>query len=60
MAARLLTAVTPEFPKMPECSNRMVTLDVVIGEDGRVRSHKAVAGFEEYKPSASGSQTVDM
>jgi len=52
MAARLLTSVTPESPKMPKCSNRMVTLDVVIGEDGKVRSLKAVAGFEEFKQSA--------
>jgi hypothetical protein len=53
MAARLLTSVTPESPKMPKCSNRMVTLDVVIGEDGRVRSIKDVDGFEEFKKSAT-------
>lgn len=52
MAARLLTTVTPESPKMPKCSNRMVTLDVVVGEDGKVQSLKAVAGFEEFKQSA--------
>jgi Gram-negative bacterial TonB protein C-terminal len=52
MAARLLTSATPESPKMPKCSNRMVTLDVVIGDDGRVRSLKALSGFEEFKKSA--------
>jgi hypothetical protein len=52
MAARLLTSVTPESPKMPKCSNRMVTLDVVIGDDGSVRSLKALGGFEEFKQSA--------
>jgi hypothetical protein len=41
MAARLLTTVTPETQTMPKCSNRMVTLDVVIGEDGRVSSLRA-------------------
>ncbi len=52
MAARLLTTVTPEAPAMPKCSNRMVTLDVVIGEDGKVRSLKVLGGFEEFKQSA--------
>lgn len=52
MAARLLTKVTPEALAMPKCSNRMVTLDVVIGEDGKVRSLKALGGFEEFKKSA--------
>jgi Gram-negative bacterial TonB protein C-terminal len=52
MAARLLTAATPESLKMPKCSNRMVTLDVVVGEDGKVRSLKAEAGFEEFRQSA--------
>ena len=37
---------------MPKCSNRMVTLKVVVGEDGKVQSLKAVAGFEEFKQSA--------
>jgi hypothetical protein len=52
MAARLLTSVTPESPKMPKCSNRMVTLDVVVGEDGKVSILKVLGGFEEFKPSA--------
>jgi TonB family protein len=52
MAAQLLVTVTPESPKMLKCSNRMVTLDVVIGEDGRVSSLKALGGFEEFKQSA--------
>jgi TonB family protein len=52
MAARLSTTVTPETPKMPKCSNRMVTLDVVIAEDGRVRNIKVLGGFEEFKQSA--------
>jgi TonB family protein len=52
MAARLLTTVTPESPKMPKCSNRMVTLDVVIGEDGRVGNIKVLGGFEEFRDSA--------
>jgi|ERR1700761_4284106 hypothetical protein len=52
MAARLLTTVTPESPKMPKCSNRMVTLDVVIAEDGRVRNIKVLGGLEEFKQSA--------
>jgi TonB family protein len=52
MAALLLTSATPESPKMPKCSNRMVTLDVVIGDDGRVRSLNALSGFEEFKQSA--------
>jgi hypothetical protein len=54
MAARLLTTVTPERPKvpMPKCSNRMVTLDVIIGEDGRVKSLKVVGGFEEFQESS--------
>jgi len=41
MAARLLTTVTPKSLTMPKCSNRMVTLDVVIGEDGKVRRRVA-------------------
>lgn len=52
MAARLLTTVTPEAPEMPKCSNRMVTLQVVVGEDGKVSSLKALSGFEEFKKSA--------
>lgn len=52
MAARLLTTVPPESPKMPKCSNRMVTLDVVIGEDGKVTNLKVLGGFEEFKESA--------
>jgi TonB family protein len=52
MAARLLTTVTPEVQTMPKCSNRMVTLDVIIGEDGRVSSLKVLGGFEEFKKSA--------
>jgi TonB family protein len=52
MAARLLTTVTPESPKMLKCSNRMVTLDVVIGEDGRVGNIKVLGGFEEFRESA--------
>jgi TonB family protein len=30
----------------------MVTLKVVVGEDGKVQSLQAVAGFEEFKRSA--------
>jgi TonB family protein len=52
MAARLLTTVTPEAPAVPKCSNRMVTLDVVIGEDGKVSSLKVLGGFAEFKQSA--------
>lgn len=52
MAARLLTTVTPESPKMPKCSNRMVTLDVAIGKDGTVSILKVLGGFEEFKESA--------
>src|SRR5271154_3934020 len=52
MAARLLATVTPESPKMPKCSNRIVTLDVVIGEDGKVSILKVLGGFEEFKESA--------
>jgi TonB family protein len=54
MAARLLTTVTPERPKEPmaKCSNRMVTLDAVIGEDGKVRTLKVLGGFEEFQESA--------
>lgn len=52
MASRLLTSVTPESPKMPKCSNRMVTLDVVIGADGKVQVIKVLGGFEEFKQSA--------
>lgn len=52
MAARLLTSAAPESPKMPKCSNRMVTLDIVVGDDGKVRSLKATGGFEEFKQSA--------
>jgi TonB family protein len=52
MAARLLTTVTPEALPMPRCSNRMVTLDVVIGEDGKIRSLKVLGGFEGFKQSA--------
>jgi TonB family protein len=52
MGARLLTSITPGSPKMPKCSNRMVTLEVVVGEDGKVQSLKAVAGFEEFRQSA--------
>lgn len=52
MAARLLTTVTPKAPAMPKCSNRMVTLDVVIGEDGKISSLKVLSGFEEFKQSA--------
>jgi Gram-negative bacterial TonB protein C-terminal len=53
MAARLLTTVTPESPKMPKCSNRMVTLDVAIGADGKVSILKILGGFEEFKESAT-------
>lgn len=52
MAARLLTTVTPKAVPMPKCSNRMVTLDVFIGEDGRVFSLRALGGFKEFKQSA--------
>jgi TonB family protein len=52
MAARLLTTVTPEAPVTPKCSNRMVTLDVVVGEEGRVSSLKVLGGFEEFRKSA--------
>jgi TonB family protein len=54
MAARLLTTVTPEPPKKPmaKCSNAMVTLDVVIGEDGKVSILKVLGGFEEFRESA--------
>ena len=52
MAARLLTTVTPEALPMPKCSNRMVTLDVAIGEDGKVSSLKVLGGFAEFKQSA--------
>jgi TonB family protein len=54
MSARLLTTVTPERPNKPmaKCSNRMVTLDAVIGEDGRVRKLKVLGGFEEFQESA--------
>jgi TonB family protein len=52
MAARLLTAVTPDSPKMQKCSNAMVTLDVIVGEDGKVGSIKVIGGFEEFKDSA--------
>ena len=52
MAARLLSTVVPESLKMPKCSNRMVTLDVVIGEDGKVKSIKVLGGFEEFRESA--------
>ena len=51
MSGRLLTTVTPERPKIPmaKCSNRMVTLDVVIGEDGRVKNLKVLGGFREFQ-----------
>jgi Gram-negative bacterial TonB protein C-terminal len=54
MSARLLTTVTPERPKTPmaKCSNRMVTLDVVIGEDGRVKNLKVLGGFREFQESS--------
>jgi TonB family protein len=52
MAARLLTAVTPDSPKMRKCSNAMVTLDVVVGEDGKVTILKVLGGFEEFTRSA--------
>jgi TonB family protein len=52
MGARLLTTVTPETVKMPKCSNRMVTLDVVIGKDGKVNILKVLGGFEEFRESA--------
>ena len=37
---------------MAKCSNRMVTLDVVIGEDGKVGDIKVLGGFEEFRESA--------
>jgi hypothetical protein len=54
MSARLLTTVAPERPKIPmaKCSNRMVTLDVVIGEDGRVKNLKVLGGFKEFQESS--------
>ena len=54
MAALLLDAPTPEFPKNPmaKCSNAMVTLDAVVGADGRVNSVRAVSGFEQFRDSA--------
>jgi TonB family protein len=55
MAARLLTTVPPKPPKKPmmKCSNRMVTLDVIIGDDGKVSSVKVLSGFEEFQESAT-------
>ncbi len=52
MAARLVSAVTPEALAMPKCSNRMVTLDVIIDEDGNVGRLKVLGGFEGFKQSA--------
>ena len=54
MAALLLDAPTPEFPRKPmaKCSNAMVTLDAVVGADGHVDSVKVVSGFEEFRDSA--------
>jgi hypothetical protein len=52
MAARLLIAVTPESVKMRKCSNAMVTLDVIVGMDGKVSILKILGGFEEFKQSA--------
>jgi hypothetical protein len=53
MAARMATTVTPKFPKtsMPRCSMRVVNLDAIIGEDGKVKSVKAEDG-EEFRESA--------
>lgn len=53
MAARLLKSQSPKSPRMQKCSRGMVTLDVVIGADGKVRSLKNVAGFKEFKRSAA-------
>lgn len=52
MAARLLTTVTPQSPAMPKCFDRMVTLDVVVREDGTVASIKVIGGLEEFRESA--------
>jgi hypothetical protein len=54
MAARLLTTVTPKPPSKPmaPCSNAMVTLDVVIGADGKISTVKRAGGFEEFLESA--------
>ena len=54
MAALLLTAATPDFPKTPmkKCSNAMVTLDVIIAVDGTVATVKVLSGFEEFRESA--------
>jgi TonB family protein len=54
MAALLLTATTPDFPKTPmkKCSNAMVTLDVIISADGTVATVKVLSGFEEFRESA--------
>jgi hypothetical protein len=54
MSARMLTTVTPERPKTAtaKCSNWMVTLDAIIGEDGRVKNLKVVGGFEEFQESS--------
>lgn len=52
MAARLLTSAAPESPKMAKCSNRMVTLDVVIDENGDVSNLRVLSGFEGFKQSA--------
>jgi hypothetical protein len=52
IAARLLRAVPPKRVKIPKCSNAMVTLDVIIGEDGTVQSLKVVGGWQKFTESA--------
>jgi TonB family protein len=54
MGARLLTTVVLAPPKkqMAKCSNAMVTLDVIVGPDGKVSVLKVLGGWEEFQESA--------
>lgn len=52
MAARLLTTVPPESVSKPKCSDAMATLDVIIGQDGKVNVQKVMGGRDEVTKSA--------
>lgn len=53
MSARLLTSIAPEYHgNARKCSSSIVTLDALIGEDGKVKSVTVLSGIEELNSSA--------
>lgn len=54
MAARLVNVVAPNLPEhaLMKCSNAMVIVRVIIGQDGKVSSAEFKSGFSELHDSA--------